>query len=363
METKNLKKILDKVGKDSFLGMCITGFLSCEISQYYKMTVKELYDYKRRQEKYTLFIFPIFFGILTILGSILILSFYKRAVAIIYTIIFVSFMAYSIYRFIRLHPETIERLNKEEKQWNEYYQKKRIEEYNKSLYDKLHEIIDSKHEIIELGTMTDEELTNLYLKEKAKGDESKDYIPVIVQLDDNLMEDLPSFFDDVDFSNQPDATEYVQQAVNKMIKENTETWEEPYTWAEFTDPKNDDGYGATFDTLEQDQTGDNFALIKFHVDHPWEIFKYIAPVGGDEAPDPKDNIIYARHWYEKHNAVPAFLFYDTLYFYVPEPVAPQNCYQLALEQQAYCFECSNDSSIWGLVHSLEKSHFWNFWWD
>ena len=124
MEKKNLKKILDKVGKDSFLGMCITGFLSCEISQYYKMAVKELYDYKRRQEKYTLFIFPIFFGILTILGSILILSFYKRAVAIIYTIIFVSFMAYSIYRFIRLHPETIERLNKEEKQWNEKKKKK-----------------------------------------------------------------------------------------------------------------------------------------------------------------------------------------------------------------------------------------------
>ena len=363
MEHKNLKKILDKVGKDSFLGMCITGFLTCEISKYYKMTVKELYDYKRRQDKYTTVTLSLFFCILAILGAILLFTMFKTPVAIIYTIVFVSFMAYSIYRLIRLRPKNIERLNKEEEQWNEYYQKKRIEEYNKYLYNKLHEIIDSKHEIIELGTMTDEELTNLYLKEKAKGDESKDYIPVIVQLDDNLMEDLPSFFDDVDFSNQPDATEYVQQSVNKMIKENTETWEEPYTWAEFTDPKNDDGYGATFDTLEQDHTGDNFALIKFHVDHPWEIFKYIAPVGGDEAPDPKDNIIYARHWYEKHKAVPAFLFYDTLYFYVPEPVAPQNCYQLALEQQAYCFECSNDSSIWGLVHSLEKSHFWNFWWD
>lgn len=362
MEHKNLKKILDKVGKDSFLGMCITGFLTCEISKYYKMTVKELYDYKRRQDKYTTVTLSLFFCILAILGAILLFTMFKTPVAIIYTIVFVSFMAYSIYRLIRLRPKNIERLNKEEEQWNEYYRKKQIEEYQENLRQQLLDIIGDKHDFQIIGSMDDEELTKFYLAEKSNGD-AQGYVPVIVQLDDNLMEDLPSFFDNVDISNLPDTTEYVQQAVEKMVKENEETWEEPYTWAEYTNSKNDDGYGATFDTLEHDQTGDELVLIKFHVDYPWEIFKIIAPVGGDGAPDPKDNIIYARHWYENHNAVPAFLFYDTLYFYVPEPVAPQNSYQLALEQQAYCIESGNDPYIWTQVHSLEKSHFWIFWWD
>lgn len=356
MAQKNLKKILDKVGKDSFLGMCITGFLTCEISKYYKMTVKELYDYKRRQDKYTTVTLSLFFCILAILGAILLFTMFKTPVAIIYTIVFVSFIAYSIYRLIRLRPKNIERLNKEEEQWNEYYRKKQIEEYQNSIHQKIRDIIGDKHFFHLMGCMEEDELTNFYLAEKHIS-ESQNYVPVIMQLDENLLESLPDFLEEVDFNNLPNTSEYVQQAVDKLIKNNTETWDD------YTDPMNNNGEVAPLEKLSVCEFGDDLVLIHFYVDHPWEIFKYIAPVGGECAPDPKDNIIFAKHWYEKYNAVPAFIFYDTVYFYVPEPVEPQNCYQLALEHQAYCIESGSDPYIWKQVNSLEKSHFWNFWWD
>lgn len=105
-------------------------------------------------------------------------------------------------------------------------------------------------------------------------------------------------------------------------------------------------------------------LLRVPTAHAWEIFAWVPFCGWNSCPEVPDMIAICKYWQEQYGAVPAVITYDTLSFYLPEPVTDQKtAIALALEQTAFCdgvFEAG--SPVYYAVTTL-NSNYWRFWWD
>lgn len=108
-------------------------------------------------------------------------------------------------------------------------------------------------------------------------------------------------------------------------------------------------------------------LAKIPVKNPWEVFAYLPFGNWNECPNTPQLMSATRHWYEKHDAIPAVITHDQLEFRLKKPVAKDCAMQLALEQYGFCPDVVDqgvpDGTVGMLASQLSKSTVWSFWWD
>ena len=98
---------------------------------------------------------------------------------------------------------------------------------------------------------------------------------------------------------------------------------------------------------------------------PWEVLAFL-PSGLWGEPVPPEFLALVRKWQVKHGAVPAAIGFNTLQFYVEEPVTDlEELETLCHEMLLFCPELieMHALSFGNLTEQVSKSHFWYFVWD
>ena len=118
----------------------------------------------------------------------------------------------------------------------------------------------------------------------------------------------------------------------------------------------------------QTKETDEMILARIPAEHPWEIFAWLPMGNWNECPDTPELMAVARYWFETHGAVPACVSHDELEFILEAPVGDYEAAgRLALEQYAFCpdrvEQCEEDGSVEKLADTLSRSTVWYFWWD
>ncbi len=125
----------------------------------------------------------------------------------------------------------------------------------------------------------------------------------------------------------------------------------------------DEGIGENDLYLGLDETLELY-LVDFPGE-PWEVLAYL-PGGFWGEPVPPEFLALARKWQVRYGAVPAAVGFNTLQFYVEEPVAnPAELETLCHEMLLFCpglIEL-HALSFGNLMEQVSKSHFWYFVWD
>lgn len=122
-------------------------------------------------------------------------------------------------------------------------------------------------------------------------------------------------------------------------------------------------------------------LAKLPTEKPWEAAIYVPMGGFNDCPAPEQQAAVMKYWYEKYDAVPTMVSYDTWEFTVPPLIAQteENFKKLpetekerlmALAEEHYAF-CTDRIDQYGdenytlsdLASSLAVSTQWYFWWD
>lgn len=100
---------------------------------------------------------------------------------------------------------------------------------------------------------------------------------------------------------------------------------------------------------------------------PWEIFAWLPFGNWNECPDTDHLMTITKKWHELHGAVPAVMTHDVLEFELPEPVAKEKAMELVREQYLWCPDCiesvGDDFTPAILAAILTRSKIWSFWWD
>lgn len=109
-------------------------------------------------------------------------------------------------------------------------------------------------------------------------------------------------------------------------------------------------------------------LAKIPTKHPWEIFASLPFGGWNTCPSTTEIMAVSKYWYESFGAVPAVMAYDTVEYYLDNPIqAREEANQLAKEHYAFCEECiwhgTDSGTIVELANLIKNSSVWHFWWD
>ncbi len=381
-----IKKILDKYGKESRISLFLIEFCDLDIKKYYpELSAEEFRVIKTKANKSFLY-YRISFLCLLYIGLDLVFITNDLGLTkenkMYYLIFFNVLFLLSICSAVKADKKNKEKISQQVqllahqeqreammKSWESWPEQENGDPV--ALEKQLRELIDSKHEIIRVqDNLSPEELTVIYLTEKELG-EKNGYFPVIVQLSIDLMEFAADRKNEPDNSEQMDATEFQKKAIEEHLKDYEEGDVLGSDDKEGEDllaahiGKREEAEGPKINTLNYLQEKGKLVLVRFHVNKPDEIFTQISPDDGDGAPAPYVHRLNARIWNEKYGAVPCFVSYDIVSYYVPKPVDEESSYQLALEHDAYCIDIVGqcDLTVWNHAKSIEQSHFWEFWWD
>ena len=237
----------------------------------------------------------------------------------------------------------------------------------------------------------DDPIMEAYNEAKTRG-ESEGFTPVLVVVDDTLMECLAT--NAVGWDNVPSDFAVDMDSV-RAYRRNILL--EPMTPAEkvlellsdsFADEVDELGldFGAEIDTKAVDTVEDYEPDDRFHgywdfasrktcplilaeipTVKPWEIFAWLPFGNWNECPDTKSLMAITKKWYELHGAVPAVMTHDVLEFELPQPVAEDKAMELVREQYLWCPDCiesvGGDFTPAILAAILTRSRVWSFWWD
>ena len=222
-------------------------------------------------------------------------------------------------------------------------------------------------EFEEIKAESFEEIEKKYLAAYKDGKE-KEYTPVFLVLDDNLLETFEINMEDEDTDNM---MELVKSNLEKAKSINPIEFLEKFQGQnEEIDYKFDDSekYNLELSTLF-DYDGnfkDDVILVKVPTEKPYEVLGYFGMGGYNECPFPAEQVAVAKYWYEKYGAVPAVITYDTIVFYVERPPQTlEEAKKLAIEQYAFCYDLVEQccGTFEKLVDGLYKNIQWYFWWD
>ncbi|MDA0067293.1 DUF4253 domain-containing protein [Brachyspira hyodysenteriae] len=90
--------------------------------------------------------------------------------------------------------------------------------------------------------------------------------------------------------------------------------------------------------------------------------------GFNDCPNPETQASIFKYWYEKYNAYPAVVGYDTWELWVEkQPKTEEEARELAIEHYYFCLDrvdqYSENYDHGKLAGTLLKSDVWYFWWD
>lgn len=201
------------------------------------------------------------------------------------------------------------------------------------------------------------------------------YTPMIIVVDDNLLEDFGEYFktpeelkanrDKLLGSEWFDVREWFED----RLAEFKELFEEDY-WAEIVGEieHRDGDVSKTFSgflDFGDPRTSEECILALIPTKEPWEVFAWLPFGGWNECPAPEKMLRIAQYWYKHYNAVPAVMSHDVLEFSAP-PINDKNTAMvLAMEQFAACLDIVDQGvgTVGRLAGGLMQSSVWYFWWD
>lgn len=276
----------------------------------------------------------------------------------------VAFVTYHIYDY----SYDLRAIKKEEKAYQAKVQAIIEAESPENLCARFCEVMNKQNAIsgecvvtrIEDGVCVND-LTELYLKEKELGDK-EGFTPVILQLDNNLIENIEMNIDanvsaDVSFE---DIYAKAESDLKGIFADS-----EPGTWVDFIGT-DDDAEGECLDGIDGvDFMWGRFVMVRVPVTNPYDVFNYIPYGDWNDCPKASTHRAFAKHWYEQHGAVPCVISSDRIMYYVSQPVGKSHAFNLAMEHAAYCPDTPMQITftVWELAKQLERSTFWLLWWD
>lgn len=214
-----------------------------------------------------------------------------------------------------------------------------------------------------------EEITSLYLELYAEGKE-KGYVPVLVYVDDVLERTINYNFE------EKGREEYIAEILASEREDGKALFDRYYSELEkhyggeletngFIDPLLS-LYGSGSGSLVPSGSlfDGKLYIVKVPAENPYEIFAWLPFCGWNECPAVGDMISMCEYWYNEYGAVPAAVTYDTLTFYLAEPVTDrETAVKAAKEQCAFSSEVLGMGGIDAYVAMTLNSNVWTFWWD
>lgn len=235
----------------------------------------------------------------------------------------------------------------------------------------MEKIFDCDAQRLDKG-ISPEEMTRLYLEAFAKGKE-KGYTPVVVFANDRLEEAVNIAFNE---ENTPEA--YVKAVLSKDHTNGKELFDEKYAYLEelfgdelMIDSDELDMMLSVFENSDMNKflMSDNsfegeVYLVQVPTNSPYEIFAWLPFCGWNDCPNTNDMIAMCRYWYDEYGAVPAEITYDTLTFYLNEPITDkETAVKAAKEQCVFSSEVIGMGGIFSYVRMTLDGNIWTFWWD
>lgn len=215
------------------------------------------------------------------------------------------------------------------------------------------------------------EMTKLYKEAFADGKQNG-YTPVIVFVD-KILEEMV----ETNFKNAENEEAYVKSVLSNDHSNGKEWLDRSYAglhrkYGEFLTI--DEGYlnerlskqrqskANTFIPSASSYDGDVY-LIQVPVTAPYEVFAYLPFCGWNDCPDVDDMISVCKYWYEEYGAVPTAITYDTLTFYLEDPVTDKDT--AVKTGKEHCAFCSEGIVLAGMVSYIDAvyiSSAWIFQW-
>ncbi|MBO4457290.1 MAG: DUF4253 domain-containing protein [Butyrivibrio sp.] len=235
--------------------------------------------------------------------------------------------------------------------------------------DKMVKCFDYPYTLFGAGTDCSE-IMSAYEEKKRIGKE-KGFTPVIVPVDDILLE-YWGILEDEKYSVE--AT--IRDAASKDGKTILDARYKGYL-EEFGIPEKDlvgefedgpdilDEYSSfvdfgSFDIVET-------IIFEVPTANPWEVVAYLPFGGWNDCPSPEDMVAVCKYWFDKYGAVPVTISHDIMEMSVPECVGEGNALELAKEHYAFSTDRVDQGTrtytISEVAASLAVSKIWFFWWD
>lgn len=192
------------------------------------------------------------------------------------------------------------------------------------------------------------------------------FTPVLVRVDENLLDlyEMAQTVSADDLDSTQDGTDWLQNRL-KEANDCLETYEGPEVWQELVGTVEGGEAAPMFSSIMEGGGTQEVILARVPVDKPWEVFTKIPFGGWNECPAPEEHKLVCKHWYEKYGAQPLVISFDTMEFYVENPVGDEEAMELAMEQYAYCADIVEQGvgTIGALAASIKNQNSWYFWWD
>ncbi len=237
------------------------------------------------------------------------------------------------------------------------------------------------YEILKGGLEDDTKIMDWYKENLEKG-KKEGYTPLIIIPTDILIESIEMFLEDndceiedskkliseyIEKSKEIDYKECLNQDIEDIyddedsIEEVKKSFNAPIE--EFEIIKS---FGSYYD-YKTEKTVD-LILAKIPTSNPYELACYIPMGGFNDCPDPETQTSIFKYWYEKYNAYPAVVGYDTWELFAEkQPKTEEEARELAIEHYYFCLDrvdqYAEDYDLGKLAGTLLKSDVWYFWWD
>ena len=229
---------------------------------------------------------------------------------------------------------------------------------------------------------TDRSIMAAYKEAKKRG-ETEGFVPVLVVVDDGLLEtfiinasgDMEEEYDfDID-----KVADYRKRMLGATLASEKEIMDMLYI-GQVTPEEEKNAY---IEMLNEIKTADSIRefsgywdynertypllLAEIPVKNPWEIFAWVPFGNWNSCPDTTDLMAVSKYWHEKYGAVPAVIGRDVLEYDLVRPVKKEQAVRLAWEQHGFCPELMSagpeEISIGEMAGMLTKATKWFFWWD
>lgn len=233
---------------------------------------------------------------------------------------------------------------------------------------------------------TYEEIMEKFEKYSKEGKE-KGYFPVIVTVDETLLESLSFNTSDDEEFNIEDVRDYRKKYISDVFSDvfsksgknilrdlidrrKTEAEDDEMSFSEeivgeleeTEEEKLNSPIG--FLNYRTDKPEELF-IVKVPVQNPWEIFAWFPMGNWNECPTTSEHMAVSRYWYEKFGAVPITITHDVLEYKIEKIITDkETAMETAIEMYGYCPDVDQSYEALGqLAGSLVNSSVWYFWWD
>ncbi len=243
------------------------------------------------------------------------------------------------------------------------------------------DFIKCDYEILEGGLEDVGKIIDWYKKNLKKG-KKEGYTPLIIIPSEVLSEQVSMFLEDND-SEIEDSKKLISEYIEKSKKIDYKEYlnrsiEDIYDDEEYIDdikrslnkPFEEFEVINSFSSYYNYETEETYDLIlaKIPTLNPYELACYIPMGGFNDCPNPEVQTAVFKYWYEKYQAYPAVVNYNTWELFTEiKPNTKEEALKLACEHFIFCTDrvsqYSENYDIGKLAGTLLKSDIWYFWWD